>query len=210
MEIGNESYISIINTDNIFSNGSKLRDLVVGSVSSELKLNASFLQWIEKNVTFHNSMVDRMTSSRSDDDNVPRAEPVPSKALVIEDLRNRLPICFKSLANLGVLVCQKEDDLANYISLKLLIANATHTCLVYVMALSGMSGTSSCVSNPVFLDLIDGIFWRDIFPTIELNLQKIAESTYNEWVKRLKHPYFEMSTFFICQNAIQKLSKNNS
>ena len=75
--------------------------------------------------------------------------------------------------------------------------------------MAGFTGTSSCVKHTIFLQLIDGIFWRDIFPTFDDEKIKIrAEQTYQEWVKRLVHPFFELSTFFICQNATQKLGKS--
>jgi hypothetical protein len=76
------------------------------------------------------------------------------------------------------------------------------------MALAGFAGTSACVANRGFLDLIDGIFWRDIESTfpVEGGRRANARDTFREWTTRLLHPHFEMSTFFITQNATQKLS----
>ena len=74
--------------------------------------------------------------------------------------------------------------------------------------MSGFSGTSFCVKIPAFLQLIDGIFYKDIYPSFEDDIIKSrAKSTYEEWVQRLQHQYLEMNTFFISQNATQKLSK---
>ena len=47
--------------------------------------------WLGSHVVFHNTMVDRITSQRDGDSEVPRAEPLPAKALVIEDLQQVLP-----------------------------------------------------------------------------------------------------------------------
>jgi hypothetical protein len=48
---------------------------------------SAFLSWLEERVSFHTTMVDRITSQRAGDPDVPRAEPLPKKALVIEDLK---------------------------------------------------------------------------------------------------------------------------
>jgi hypothetical protein len=74
--------------------------------------------------------------------------------------------------------------------------------------LCGFSGTSFCVKIPAFLHLIDGVFYKDIYPTFEDDMIKSrAKSTYEEWIQRLQHQYLEMNTFFISQNATQKLCK---
>lgn len=105
-----------------------------------------------------------------------------------------------------MVICHESGELDDYISLKLRIANATHTASVYSMALSGLIGTSSFVKHADYQKLIDSIFWRDIYPTISSNLKHYASQFFNEWINRLQHPYFELGTYFICQNAIQKLS----
>jgi len=96
------SRISIINTDNVFLNGSKLNELVMSVISESSENTDEFVKWMKEYVTFHNTMVDRITSHREGDPNVPMAEPLPSKALVIQDLHNRLPFQFESFSDLGV------------------------------------------------------------------------------------------------------------
>ena len=92
-----------------------------------------FLNWFEKHISFHNTMVDRIVFHRPNDELVPRGEPLPKKALVIEDIQRALPENFKSSTETGVIVCHEPGELNNYISLKLLIANATFSCMVYSM-----------------------------------------------------------------------------
>ena len=129
-----DNYISILNTDNIYENGTKLKELVLTQYASNMKIsNNEFLEWLKTHIVFHDSMVDRITSHRENDELVPRAEPLPSKALVIEDLNHALPKNFKSSIETGVLICNEPDELKDYISLKLLICNATHTLMVYSM-----------------------------------------------------------------------------
>jgi ABC-type glycerol-3-phosphate transport system permease component len=49
---------------------------------------AALLKYLDEVVVCHNTMVDRITAQRpGSDGDVPRAEPLPAKALVIEDLK---------------------------------------------------------------------------------------------------------------------------
>jgi len=78
----------------------------------------SFLQFLSENggVTFHNSMVDRITSQRPDSNGmIPRCEPTPNKAIVIEDLQNDLPssLCSKKLKETYGVSTEKELFLLN-------------------------------------------------------------------------------------------------
>lgn len=46
------------------------------------------MKYLDEVVVCHNTMVDRITAQRpGSDGDVPRAEPLPAKALVIEDLK---------------------------------------------------------------------------------------------------------------------------
>jgi len=198
--------ISVINTDNLYPNGAKLKELTKKKISTD---EDNLIMWLDTNVTFHNSMVDRITSYRQGDESVPRAEPLPYKALVIEDINDRLNPVLKTLKHLGVHICSETSEIIDCINFKLMIANATHTCMVYSMAMSGLCGTSGCLENRFFFELIDGIFYQDILMAFEEEKRNDVLRTYKEWSERLKHPYFEMSTFFICQNATQKLRKKN-
>ena len=187
-------------------NGSKLEELIK-QVAIESNANEEFLKWMCETVTFHNTMVDRITAHREGDSNVPKAEPLPSKALVIEDLNSRLPCEIRPSTSQGVHICKRAGELEKFVSLKLRIANGTHTSLVYAMALCGLAGTSSSfIDHPEFVQFMDGLFWRDIYPAFDDELKVDAEKTYSEWRKRSQHPHFELGTYFICQNALPKLS----
>jgi mannitol-1-phosphate/altronate dehydrogenase len=102
-------------------------------------------------------------------------------------------------------VCASQAELLDCISLKLLIANATHTSVVYSMALSGRPSTSCCIREPLFLRLVEAVFWQDILPAFGEERRADAVATFREWLARLQHPHFDMSSFFVCQNATQKL-----
>ena len=92
-------------------------------------------------VKFPNTMVDRITSHRRGAPDVPRAEPLPAKALVIEDLGRALPSAMVAVP--GVVVRSLEGQLAEDVALKLRLANGTHTAMVYAMALGRQLATDA-------------------------------------------------------------------
>lgn len=84
----------MISTDNVPNNGHRIKDIVYGIVNDfvlerkdETLQLSSLVEYFESTVVFHNTMVDRITSFRKDNPEIPRAEPLPKKALVIEDLK---------------------------------------------------------------------------------------------------------------------------
>jgi mannitol-1-phosphate/altronate dehydrogenase len=92
--------ICIINTDNVPNNGDVIQSHVrvnaqsLGDADSPSSFdsNMSFIEFIDTQVSFLNSMVDRITSARNESNGmIPSCEPLPEKALVICDPGNDLP-----------------------------------------------------------------------------------------------------------------------
>ena len=83
--------LSVVNTDNVPGNGPKIAAFVAAAAAASLAADAreamAFRAYLKDRVAFHSTMVDRITSQRAGSNgDVPRAEPLPKKALVIEDL----------------------------------------------------------------------------------------------------------------------------
>mmetsp|Transcript_58313 Transcript_58313/g.103599 ORF Transcript_58313/g.103599 Transcript_58313/m.103599 type:complete len:949 (+) Transcript_58313:80-2926(+) len=198
--------LSVLNTDNMPFNGDAVRGHVC---SCDFTQNASeaekFEAWLAKRVCFHNTMVDRITSHREGCPDVPRAEPLPSKALVIEDLQSVLPWKWSSVP--GVKVRAQPGQLVQDITLKLRIANGIHTAMVYAMALVGLFKTDSCVSHRHVLPYLEQLFERDIVHCCsELKMPRLSVTpVFSEWMARLQHKHFGLECFFVCQNATQKM-----
>mmetsp|Transcript_16253 Transcript_16253/g.18775 ORF Transcript_16253/g.18775 Transcript_16253/m.18775 type:complete len:483 (-) Transcript_16253:363-1811(-) len=185
--------ICIINTDNVLHNGTVIRKYMLELATkqdNENKNNHQMQTFLEESVVFHNTMVDRITSQRPNHDTekqqqqqqqlitVPRAEPIPMKALVIEDVNQILPSQFSSSRILheqyGVVIrspLQSKTALTTDIALKLRIANGTHTALAHVMALSGITmtdvlsdhhTTTNGNNSKVLVRYIDSFFHQQI------------------------------------------------
>jgi len=229
--------ISVLNSDNVPFNGDVIKNHVLScdfvanlssghivfddpsndagreegvganACSADESETASFVSWVEANVVFHNTMVDRITSHRHGCTQVPRAEPLPAKALVIEDLAGVLPSQLSAVP--GVVLRTTPSRLGQDIQLKLRIANGLHTAMVYVMALSRQFTTDRCTdAGSLILPYLEQIFERDIVNlTHEIGIPRAEIApVYSEWMARLQHPHFGLDVFFVSQNASQKLS----
>ncbi|KAL7511161.1 hypothetical protein ACHAXN_008062 [Cyclotella atomus] len=206
--------ISIVNTDNVPNNGDVIQSHVLENVQSFETAysfgDMSFMEFIENRVSFLNSMVDRITSARIGSSGmIPSCEPLPEKALVICDPGNDLPSWMRDdviQKRFGVKIRSHPDELATDISLKLRVANGTHTALAHAMALSSHPNTETLSSNPSFLSYLDSLFESQILcGAMSQGIEKSeVEETWLDWRKRVQHPYFGLSTFFITQNGAAK------
>jgi mannitol-1-phosphate/altronate dehydrogenase len=125
--------ICVINTDNVPNNGSVMQQHM-----ETLAAESEFMQ------VFLKERMDRITSQREGSNGmVPRAEPVPAKALVLLDEQNDLPEAFTKCEDLGVVVRETASQLQADIALKLRVANGTHTAAAHVMALLKLTMTDA-------------------------------------------------------------------
>jgi len=231
--------ICIINTDNVPGNGSLIKNYMIQIAQEQEEIqgqeskknnHSSFLQFLKNEVSFHDTMVDRITSQREGSNGlIPRAEPLPAKALVIEDLEGNLPSNFNSnnapdlRAKFGFVVRTQQNQLKRDIALKLRVANGTHTAIAHVMALTQLVMTdelsdkpSSSSFNKVILSYLDsffqdqiligarGLFANDSDREAGREVDKEILLVYEDWRRRLVHAHFGLSTFFITQNGAAK------
>ena len=206
--------VCVVNTDNVPGNGSVIRKYLLEIANSDQSAT-SFDEFLRNKVAFHNTMVDRITSQRDGSNGmVPRCEPVPSKALVIEDMDADLPAMFSSpelKSEYGVVVRTKAGQLDGDIALKLRVANGTHTAAAHVMALSSLLMTDVLAKDRtdekagILMKYLDSYFADQILAAASVQFGKEeTELVYEDWRQRLCHPKFGLSTFFITQNGAAK------
>eukprot|EP00443_Scrippsiella_acuminata_P000994 CAMPEP_0115296934 /NCGR_PEP_ID=MMETSP0270-20121206/67491_1 /TAXON_ID=71861 /ORGANISM="Scrippsiella trochoidea, Strain CCMP3099" /LENGTH=951 /DNA_ID=CAMNT_0002714581 /DNA_START=86 /DNA_END=2941 /DNA_ORIENTATION=- len=204
--LAKEHPLSMVNTDNMPFNGDAIKNHVHScDYTQGVPRSEEFQQWLRNHVVFHNTMVDRITSHRTGQPDVPRAEPLPAKALVIEDLTGALPQQLGSVP--GVVVRSKPKLLELDIALKLRIANGLHTAMVYAMSLGRIFQTDGCIGHPDILPYLEQLFERDIaHACTELSMPRLQVTpVFGEWMSRLQHPHFGLGCLFVCQNAMQKM-----
>lgn len=191
---GRENVISVIDCDNVPGNGNVIRENVLS-----LSLGDEFNAWVNNHVVFHNTMVDRITNFRNGNTFVPRMESWDRKVLVIEDLKGVIDDLDGAIIRRNV----GEIDIDH--AIKLRVSNAIHTALVYAMCLGQINTTMGGINN-LLMEYLNRLYASDIRPGFNgiCDLDMVDEA-YEDWINRLMHPHFGMSTFFVSQNAMFKI-----
>jgi len=159
---------TVLSCDNIQGNGHVAQRML----SSFARLRDPELgEWMAREVSFPNSMVDRITPVTSDADRLLLAESTgvadrwpavaePFRQWVIED---RFPLGRPALEQVGV---QMVDDVEPYELMKLRLLNASHQALCYLGYLSGYRYAHEVCADPLFVDFLLGYMDEEGRPTL--------------------------------------------
>lgn len=160
---------TVMSCDNIQGNGDVARKMF----TSYAKLKDPDLgAWIEQNVPFPNSMVDRITPVTTDDDRAAIAEefgvddawPVvcePFEQWVLED---HFSLGRPPFEEAGV---QLVKDVEPYELMKLRLLNASHQALCYFGYLAGYRYAHEVCQNPVFAQFLLDYMDKEGTPTLQ-------------------------------------------
>jgi len=159
---------TVVSCDNIQGNG----DVARRSFASFAGLRDPELgAWVEREVSFPNCMVDRITPATTDDDRAEVARrfgiedgwPVvcePFTQWVVED---RFGLGRPPLEDVGV---QLVDDVVPYEMMKLRLLNAGHQALAYLGHLAGYRLVHDAAQDPLFQRLLLGYMEEEATPTL--------------------------------------------
>ncbi len=160
--------LSVVSCDNIVSNGDVARTATLGEAES---VDPALAEWVEREVGFPNSMVDRITPVTTDADRewlltetgVIDVWPVvaePFRQWVIEDTfaAGRPP-----LEDLDVVV---TTDVEPYEQMKLRLLNGAHSVLAYLAALRGHDQVHTAMADPPLRRFVRAFLDREAAPTL--------------------------------------------
>lgn len=202
--------ITILSCDNILSNGKAAATATMGA--AERFHGADLVRWITDNVSFPNSMVDRITPSTTDEDrswiadeqNIVDGWPVitePFLQWVVEDrfAGKRLP-----LEDLDVIV---TDDVEPYEYMKLRLLNAGHSCLAYLSALEGTETVDAAMAQPHIQLFLKAFLATEAQPTVPA-VPGIELDTYIEsLIERFSNPNIGDQIARLCLDGSSKFPK---
>jgi tagaturonate reductase len=202
--------IHVLPCELIEQNGKKLNEAVV-SYAKLWKLPDGFLSWLETNVNFYNTLVDRIVpgfpaeeaASLQEklgykDDLMVVAEPFHFWAIEgPASLKEKIPA---EKIGLDVIVV---DDLKPYRTRKVRILNGAHTTMVPVAYLKGMRFVGDAMNDPEMSDYLQSALRNEIIPSIDLpkeELEKFAEAV----LDRFRNPFVRHQLSAIALNSISK------
>ena len=197
---------TVLSCDNLPSNGAIVKRAVTAFAH---RVDAELGDWIEANVAFPSTMVDRITPATTDEDmrriaaaiGMDDAWPVvtePFSQWVVED---NFPLG-RPQWELGGAIFSNEIEAWEHMKLRCL--NGAHSALSYMGQLMGLETVAEAMTSPRIGTLLEGL-WSEIIPT----LHAPSGADPHEYVKALKvrfcNPAIRHKTAQISMDGSQKL-----
>ncbi len=159
---------TVMSCDNIQGNGAVARKAILALAS---RLDAGLARWIEAEVRFPNSMVDRITPATTDQARASVAErfgvddrwPVLSESFEQWVLEDSFTDGRPPFERVGV---QVVDDVEPYEAMKLRLLNASHQAMSYLGLLSGASYVHDVCQDDLFAKFLRGYMDQEARPTL--------------------------------------------
>jgi mannitol 2-dehydrogenase len=159
---------TVMSCDNIQGNGHVAQE--VFAAFARLR-DPELGEWVESNVTFPNSMVDRITPVTTDDDraeiserfDVEDAWPVVCEPFTQWALEDKFPSGRPPLEDVGV---QVVPDVMPYELMKLRLLNASHQALCYFGYLAGYRLVHEVAQDQLFANFLLDYMNREATPTL--------------------------------------------
>lgn len=160
---------TVLSCDNIQHNGDVARVVLTGvarAVDEELG------DWIEANVAFPNSMVDRITPQLTPDvtldlrerHGIDDAWPVRSESFTQWVIEDRFPAGRPPLERVGA---QLVDDVAPFEKMKLRLLNASHQVMSHLGLLAGFTMVHEVCHDETFARFIRRYMTEEAIPTLD-------------------------------------------
>ncbi|MFW2333893.1 mannitol dehydrogenase family protein [Ilumatobacter sp.] len=201
--------VTVLSCDNILANGNATRAATVGEART---ISAELAEWIDREVTFPNSMVDRITPATTDADRSWLAEhhglddgwPVvtePFRQWVVEDrfAGERLP-----LERLDVIV---TDDVEPYEMMKLRLLNAGHSCLAYLAALQGIETVDQALADPAIRGFLQAFLRSEARPVVPAVAGVDLDDYVDSLIVRFSNPNIGDQIARLCLDGSAKFPK---
>ena len=213
--------VTILTCDNLQHNGNTAKKAFMTFIKAQ---DAALAEWAEKNVTFPNSMVDRITPAtrpedverlnkkNGTDDKVPVYCEDFIQWVVEDNFANGRPAWEK----VGV---EFTDDVAPYENMKLSLLNASHTLLSYPSFLSGYRKVDEAMKDERIRKFVKDFMDVDITPYVpapgntdleeykETLVERFSNSSVSDQVARLCFDGLSKFPVYIIPN-LTKMVKN--
>jgi fructuronate reductase len=168
--------ISILSCDNLPENGEVTRTVVTDLAGV---VDDSLLAWMEKNVDFPTSMVDRITPATIAEDRTvvgqargyEDASPVPTEPFAEWVISGRFPSGRPAWEDAGA---RLVEDITPYEQRKLWLLNASHSLLAYAASIRGPATIDEPIADPQCRSWVETL-WDEACRHLTLPADTIAE-----------------------------------
>lgn len=205
------SPISVVSCDNLPGNGQLIKKLIL-AFASELSPNegGELIRWVQENVSFPNTMVDRMVPATtiSDIDGLADETGFQDKAAVVAEpfmqwiIEDDFAAGRPQWESAGTLF-SLEVELWEAAKLRLL--NAGHSMLAYLGLAAGIGTIAEAVDNEQFREACRSMMFDDVLPTLELPQGMDARGYCEQVLSRFANASLGHTTAKVGSDGSQKL-----
>jgi fructuronate reductase len=198
---------TVLSCDNLPSNGETTRRVVLRM--AELQ-DRELARWVENEVAFPSTMVDRIVPATTDADRalvaatlgIEDASPVvtePFSQWIIED---RFPAGRPAWEETGATFAM---DVAPFERMKLRLLNGSHSAIAYLGRLAGYPTVADAISDPDLSRFIRAMMDEEVTPTLDLPASVDLSAYKDRLMARFANPALRHRTAQIAIDGSQKL-----
>ena len=200
---------SIMSCDNIQHNGDIARQMLLAFAERQ---DPALAKWIKTEVSFPNSMVDRITPvTKQEDINyientfaLKDEWPVICEPFIQWVIEDNFTIGRPSLEEVGV---QFVADVTPYEKMKIRLLNAGHSVLGIPGAVHGIDTINACMEDSIFSSFMRRFMDVEVTPILD-NVKGIDINQYKDTLEeRFSNPNIKDSVSRICSESSAKLPK---
>lgn len=206
--ISTDLKLTILSCDNLPENGDLTKKLLFEYLSiHKEKFSPELKGWIKNNVSFPNSMVDRITpvvtqetinlvnKSLSKTDECPVVSESYREWIIENNFLNDFP----DLQKVGVKI---ENEVLPYEVMKVRLLNGSHSALSYISFLLGYTDVDKALADPLVYRFVNEYMIHDVLPTVP----KVNGVNLPEYVETLLKRFSNRSI----SDKVQRLAQDGS
>lgn len=199
---------TVLSCDNLPHNGNKTKSIVLAYAKL---LDAELAGWIEHNVAFPNTMVDRITpvTQSSDKQDLQADFSYTDEGLVVCEpfrqwvLEDHFPLGRPAWEVAGA---QFVQDVAPYELAKIRLLNVSHTVFAYPAWLAGFIYVADGAADPLLARYVRSVMDEEITPTLPPVPGLELESYKKTIIERFANPAIKDTWERICSDGSQKIA----
>jgi mannitol-1-phosphate/altronate dehydrogenase len=212
---------TVLSCDNLQGNGDATRRATLGFarlrvVEGDYNIDSDFLEWIETQGSFPNSMVDRITPQTTEEDKtfirsyfqVDDCWPVvtePFRQWIIEE--DPTDTFTSSMPPLELVGVRFVKEVAPYEHMKLRLLNATHSALAYLGYLSGHRLVHQVTTDPLFVRYLSDTLDSEVIPFLPMTPGIDPGAYKRELLQRFSNKRIQDQVLRLCSQGSAKVPK---
>jgi tagaturonate reductase len=213
-----DSGMVIVPTELITDNGFKLESIVL-ELAHRNNLDFKFLEWLEYNNTFCNSLVDRIVPGKPNGDDSKKTEAAlgyQDELLTMSEVFRLWAIEADEKIKQVLSFCKVDEgvvitpDITLFKELKLRLLNGTHSFNCGLAFLSGFNSTREAITDKVFSVFANNLMHCEIAKAIPYEIDpKVKEDFANSVFERFCNPFIDHQWLSITVQYSSKMKMRN-